>query len=236
MTCVIMRPWSDAFESSVVWTRRQPPLRFSRLPAGKRYKASASAPRQYQQSTMCSPVAWGLSVIFSFILFFSSSNYVWLTKNEHEAILLATMNEIICSGLLWRPWKRTVLNNLPLSFLHSHSHNSYTSTQTSISDGLYYLLLLHLERDPVNKWPLLSMRLKKIIPSSPPPLTVVCAPLKYNLSSGLLCFAKPIFYFFHSNSKWVCYSFPLVVAGQYMQFSPRFIFLVLHTNWFDHES
>lgn len=65
-----MSPWSDAFESSVVWTRRQLPLPFSRLPAGKCYKASASAPRQYQQGTMCSPVAWGLSIIFSFIIFF----------------------------------------------------------------------------------------------------------------------------------------------------------------------
>lgn len=147
-----MRPWSDAFESSVVWTRRQLPLPFSRLPAGKCYKASASAPRQYQPGTMCSPVAWGSSIIFSFIyLFFSSSNYVWLTKNEHEAILLAKINEIICSGLLWRAWKRTVLNNLPLNFLHSHSHNSYTSTRTSISDSLK-TNLLHELPSPAASW------------------------------------------------------------------------------------
>lgn len=156
MTCVIMRPWSDAFESSVVWTRRQLLLRFSRLPTRKCYKASASAPYQYQPGTMCSLVACGLSLIFSFLFFFFlSSNYMWLTKNEHEAILLVKINEIICSGLLWRSWKRMVLNNLPLNFLHSqtviHQPKHLYLTVWKRTSYMYYLLLLHLERDPVNK-------------------------------------------------------------------------------------
>lgn len=99
----------------------------------------------------------GLGFKLDFFPFFcfKSSNYLWLTKNEHEAVPLVKTNEIICSGLLWRSWRRMALNKLPPNFLRSqtvirqakHLHLTVWK-QTSYMN---HLLLLRLDRDPVNK-------------------------------------------------------------------------------------
>lgn len=60
MTCAIIRPLR-AFESRVVWMGLEPPLRFSRSPAGKCSKAGAGAPDDNQPGTIWSLVACGSS-------------------------------------------------------------------------------------------------------------------------------------------------------------------------------
>lgn len=245
MTCVIMRPWCDGFESSAVWTRRPLPLRFSRLPAGKCYKASASAPCQDQPGTMCSLVAWGLSIIFSFFLFFFFIFKLYVTHKEWargHSLSEDKWNHLLRAPLtlLEKDGAEQSSSELP------PQPNSYTSSQTSISDGLKMNLLHELpspaasRKRPREQIASLKYEVKKnnnTILSSSSDSGVRTFKVQSFVWAAGFCKAYFLFFiFFNSNSKWVCCSCPLVVAGQYMQFSPRFIFLVLRTNWFDHES
>lgn len=147
-----MRPWSDAFESSVVWTGRQLPLPFSRLPAGKCYKASASAPRQYQPGTMCSPVAWGSSIIFFLYLFIFFIFKLCVTHKEWargHSLSEDKWNHLLRAPLT--PLEKDGAEQSSSELPPQPRPNSYTSTQTSISDSLK-TNLLHELPSPAAPW------------------------------------------------------------------------------------